>query len=200
MKRRHVLVSTGAIVSTPLGGCLDSGIEGANDGGNGSRTTHIVDVTPDAPSDLSVTPEVSVVVEAATVETPASIAVGWENEGPDAVRLGEKRSITFHAVPSDDENCHLLNDGWGDWDETVSFDHCWYVSETISGGGAFRVVELAPGETYEGDARLYADSDRCLSSGAYRFQTAITAWNPEESEGDGETVEWGFVLDVETEG
>lgn len=197
-RRRDILSSVGIVVSTSLSGCLDGRLESTT-GGHG--TTTIEGVDSDSPPEVPVVPEVSVVNAEATAEAPAGIAVNWENEANHPVRLGEERGLVFHPGRSDDEDARLLSDEWGDLAETVSYDGCWYVSGVISGDGAFRVANLEPGDRYGAGTHLYADSNECLTSGTYRFQTNIGAWNPDGSEEEEATdIEWGFDLHIDIEG
>lgn len=191
MQRRSLLKSAGVIITASLSGCL-----GATPGGE-SPDNQIDDVVTDSHPNLSITPSVSVVTAESSTERPMRIAVTWENESQEKVRFGEERSMMFHVALSDDEQIRLLSDEYGTWDDIVSFDDCWYVSGAVSGDGAHRVVTLEPREAHQVELDLYAATDDCISSGSYRFQTGVAAWDPEESWGHHPSAEWGFVITID---
>lgn len=190
MRRREILTASGVCMSASFGGCL-SGSEG---GENPLARIEIVDT--DEPPELPVVPTVSVVNEDATEARPASIAVSWKNEGTESIHVAEKRSIVFRTARSADETAHLLG---GDREDAVSFDGCWYLSGEVGGDAAYRNVELDSGDAHEGESNLYAATAECLTTGEYRFQTDVTIWQSDESEEEGRSEEWGFVLDIRTD-
>lgn len=126
------------------------------------------------------------------------IAVQWENEAQQRVRFGEERTVMFHVALSDDERIRLLSDEYGNWDNIVSFDDCWYVSGTVNGDGAHRVVNLEPGEAHRVELDLYAATDDCITTDSYRFQTGVAAWDPDESPDHPPSEEWGFVINIDS--
>lgn len=193
MKRREALAVSGSVVASTLAGCT-----GGRDG-RGTTGVRIVDVAADPPPDLPVAPDVSVADAEETTERPAGIAVEWVNEADEIVRIGEERSIGFRTAKSEDGSAHLLVGDGRDWDDTVSFDGCWYVSGAVNSDGSYRTVRLEPGEALESESGLYADDDGCLG-GTYRFRTLVTVEPPGGTAGHGVTEEWGFGLDVERDG
>lgn len=189
MRRREILTTSVACLVFPGTGCLSASQ------GNDAMLARVETIDADEPPELPVVPAISVVNEKATESTPATISVSWQNEGAESVRLAEQRSAVFRTARSDDETAYLLG---GDRGDVVAFDGCWYLSGAIGGDAAYRSVKLDPGETYEGQSSLYAATDDCLTATEYRFQTDVTVWRPDESEEDGRSEEWGFVLDVRT--
>ena len=192
MQRRPFIKSVGVILTPSLSGCLGATPE------DESPNNQIDDVVTDSPPDLPITPSVSVVTPESSAERPMRIAVKMENKAQQKVRFGEERSKMFHRATSDDERIRLLSDEYGNWDDIVSFDDCWYVSGVMSGDGAYPVVNLEPGEAHQVELDLYATTDDCITSGSYRFQNSVTAWDPDEPPGHPPSEEWGFVINLDS--
>lgn len=197
MKRRSVLAATGIFLGTVDSGCL-AGENGDGNGGDETASLRIRGVAPDSAPDLPVTPDVSVADREGTAAAPASISLRWRNDGAESIRLGEARSVAFQTTKSDEGSAYLLGDRWREWDETVAFEDCWFVSGTVGGDAEYRTVELTPEETFEAESSLYAADSGCLTGGTYRFRTSVSVREPPGAE-HAESGEWGFVLDVETD-
>jgi len=197
MKRRSVLAATGILLGTVDTGCL---VSENRDGNSGNETAYlrIRNVAPDSVPLLPATPAVSVADREGTAAAPASIAIRWRNDGEESIRLGEARSVSFQTAQSDEGSAYLLGDRWREWDDTVDFEDCWFVSGTVGGDAESRTIELTPGETFEAESRLYANDNECLTGGAYRFRTSVSVRGPPGAE-HAERGDWGFVLEVETE-
>lgn len=191
MHRRSVLASAGTFLTASLAGCLGTPVGGR------SPDHRIDDVITDAPPDLPLVPSIGVVSAESTEDQPLSLAVRWENDGEKPVRIGEERSVVFHATTSDNEGAYLLSDEYGNWDDTVALDACWYVSGAVNGDGAYHVGELAPGEAREVELSLYAATDGCFKKDAYRFQNTISVWESANRPSHPPSEEWGFVVNID---
>lgn len=160
-----------------------------------SAFARIVTVEPDPAPDINLKPSVSIATETATETGPASVTISWENVGDDSVVLGEAREALFFVAHSDNEDALLLAfEHLGDVNEVVQFDECWQAA-TPGYDDLYETVTLDPCEIHGTEAKLYSSGDHCLGSGSYRFETAITVEDPNDS-GDRTTETWGFTLEL----
>lgn len=191
MQRRRAFLGTiVAGLAAPIAGRLPRSRAG---GAGGHRLAAVV---RDPPPALPVEPSVGIADEPATREHPPRITVAWTNETDVAVRLGEARSAFFALTVSDDEGAVLLGDAWGSHGDANASDGCWHATRPVNGDGAYRVVELQPGECRERASGLYGYRASCLPAGTYHFRTTVGTWRPGETEGHGPSAAWGFALEV----
>ena len=211
MRRRTVLCATAGVVAGAFTGCI------SNTGGSNAALTddasptptatstksntpetafhQISGVSPDSSPDLPISPAVSVADDEETAESPSRISIRWHNESDESLRLGERMSVFFQMVVSDENRAWLLGNEWrGGY--PVAFDDCWHVSDDIVADGDFEWLKLEAEGTFEVGSALYATNKGCLSGGTYRFEALVFT----EIEGQTNTAEWGFDLEVEDEG
>lgn len=193
-RRRDFLGGLATVLATSTGSRLrrsDAGRAGA---------PRLASVDRDPPPDLPVEPSVSIADGTATREHPPRITVAWTNEADASIRLGEARSAFFALSVSDDGGAILLGDEWGSHDVATATGGCWHTTRPVNGDGAYRVVEVAPGERHETSSGLYGYRGSCLSAGTYAFRNTVGTWDPHEPEGHGPSASWGFALEVAADG
>lgn len=101
---------------------------------------------------------------------------------------------------SDDEGAILLGDERGSRDAATASGGCWHTTRPVNGDGAYRIVELAPGERHETSSGLYGYRGSCLSAGTYAVRNTVGTWHPGGPAGHGSTAAWGFGLEVAADG
>jgi hypothetical protein len=170
----------------------DSG--GTRPTGTGGPGVSIVDT--DETPDLPIRPEVAVVTEAATEETPPQLRVTVTNDADETLSIGEGRDVVFAYVEDEDGVLILLPAG----EEYPAEPDCWRLSEGIAVTEEYRTIELEPGESTSRLLDLYAlpGEDACLPVGNFRFTaTYSVARGPDRIATDGESTEWGFTITLE---
>lgn len=193
-RRRDFLGTLPAVVAT-IPGSAHRRLEHTR-----SDAIRLASVDQDPSPALPVVPSVSIRTHTETRGRPARITVSWRNESEMPVRLGEARSAFFARTVSDDEEAILLGDEWGSHGEMTSSDGCWQTTQPVNGDGAYRIVELEPGERHEAASGLYGYRESCLTSGTHTFLATVSTRRPDTPDGHGPSAEWGFALEVTADG
>lgn len=153
-------------------------------------------VATDETPDLPVRPEVEIVTEAATEETPPQLRVTVTSEADETLSIGEGWDVVFAYVEDEDGLLILLPAG----EEYPAEAGCWRLSEGIAVTEEYRTTELDPGESTSRLLDLYAlpGEDACLPVGEFRFtSTYSVARGPGRIASDGASTEWGFSVTLE---
>jgi hypothetical protein len=213
--RRDLLRTLGVGATAVVAGCLSGGTpdgsptdtptetptEPPTDGSGSTRPTGtggpgVSIVTTDEPPDLPVRPEVAVVTEAATEESPPQLRVTVTNEADGTISIGEGREVVFAYVEDDDRGLILLPAG----EEYPAEAGCWRLGEPIAITEEYRTTELEPGESATQLLDLYAlpGEDACLPVGEFRFTaTYSVVQEADRTASEGESAEWGFTITLE---
>jgi hypothetical protein len=214
--RRDLLRAAGLSATALVAGCLSSGAPAGSptdsetdDLPDDSETDDSGDTRPsgtggpgvsiaatdDAP-DLPVRPEIEVVTEAATDETPPQLRVTVTNEADEVVSIGESRDVVFAHVADENGHLQLLPAG----EVYPAEAGCWRLTEGIAVTEEYRTTELESGESTAQLLDLYAlpGEDACLPVGNFRFtSTYSVARGPDRMATEGESAEWGFSVTLE---
>ncbi len=214
--RRDLLRTAGLSVTALVAGCLSNGTPAGSptdsptddlpgdsptdDSGDtrpsGTGGPGVSIVNTDETPDLPVRPEIEVVTEAATDETPPQLRVTVTNEADETLSIGEGRDVVFAYVADEDGHLQLLPAG----EEYPAEAGCWRLTEGIAVTEEYRTTELGPGESTSQLLDLYAlpGEDACLPVGNFRFtSTYSVARGPDRLATEGESAEWGFTLSLE---
>lgn len=198
MRRRTVLASLPATALT-FAGCSTTS--------HGSRPPPRRVAVSDtrSPPDIPVEPSVSIVSPTAAEGHPPRLRVEWTNTGEETVRIGEAREITFAHDFSDGGRVRLLPRDWTSVTPGTGAEGCARLRPggPITVTGEFRSGTLDPGDSHARVVGVWvgenADSDGCLPTGEFAFETPVHYGTADGSVLDSDPGEtWGFTLSVRT--
>lgn len=204
MRRRRLLaglatggLTAGGLTAGGLAGCLSTPRVAA-----GQPRTVAVSSTQ-KPPDLPAEPAVSVANTASTTDDPLRLRVAWENTSTARIRLGEARKMTFSYTASDDGRLRLYpSTPPRGRDYPVVGNGCWKLrqNQTITVTGEYRYAHLSPGGSFGRSLDLYGsralDTDECLPTGAFDFETRITLHAKGGEPVENGTRRWGFTVEI----
>lgn len=141
---------------------------------------------------------VEIIKRNADADGPPVISVSIENTGDsDVILMGKTRALFGGEIDTTRSVLLLTNDELNE--DQIKDTNCWSLKDDIPRSGTDYETTLRGGNQSNIELNIIgnANTDNCIPTGEYRFDTDYAAYLPDDSGNQlVEEFTWGFILDI----